>query len=50
MGKSPSIDAVPVVESRVHVPIPSSLDEMLQYATNPSQVFVHLATMQVASL
>jgi len=50
VGNSPSIDAVPVVESRVHSPAPSPFDKMSQYASNPSQAFVHLATTQDASL
>jgi hypothetical protein len=35
---------------RVHCPVPSSPDTLLQYASNPSQVFEHLAIIQVASL
>jgi hypothetical protein len=35
---------------RVHSPVPSSPDTLLQYASNPSQVFEHLAIIQVASL
>lgn len=64
VGKSPPVEktvgAVPVVLATVestdidigrsvHSPTPSSLDAISQYASNPSQVFVHLAIMQVAS-
>jgi len=35
---------------RVHSPVPSTPDTLLQYASNPSQVFEHLAILQVASL
>jgi hypothetical protein len=53
--KSPSIekivDVVPVVlATRVHSPVTSLPDTKLQYASNPSQVFEHLAIIQVASL
>ncbi len=55
VGKSLTIekivDVVPVVlATRVHSPVPSLPDTLLQYASNPSQVFVHLAVKQVASL
>ncbi len=47
------VDGVMVVGergTRVHFPVPSPPDTMLQYASNPSQVFMHLAIIQVASL
>ena len=55
VGKLPSIEKVvavaPVVlATRVHSPVPSLPDTKLQYASNPSQVFVHLAVKQLASL
>ena len=55
VGNSPSTEkivaVVPVVlATRVHSPVPSLPDTKLQYASNPSQVFVHLAVKQIASL
>ena len=54
VGNSPSkkiVAVVPVVlATRVHSPVPSLPDTKLQYASNPSQVFVHLAVKQIASL
>jgi hypothetical protein len=60
VGKSPpkekTVGAVPVVLATVestdidvgrsvHSPTPSSLDAISQYASNPSQVFMHLAVI-----
>jgi hypothetical protein len=51
VGKSPPVGVVPeVLATRVHSPVPSSPDTLLQYASNPSQVFVQPAILQVASL
>ena len=41
VGKSTPVGVVPVVlASRVHSPVPSPPDTMLQYASNPLQVLV----------
>jgi hypothetical protein len=51
VGKSTPVGVVPVVlETRVHSPVPSPPDTMLQYASNPSQVLVQPAIIQAASL
>jgi hypothetical protein len=55
VGKSPSIEKIvavvpEVLATRVHSPVPSLPDTKLQFASNPLQLFVHLAVRQVASL
>ena len=51
VGKATPFDVVPgVLATRMHSPMPSPPDTMLQYASNPSHVLVHLAIIQATLL